>query len=318
MKYLFSDFYLLVGAADKETRTVGDAYRLMAGPMGIPVSAPCLLFSLRGLCAGGYIHLSPTDGVITVTTPISVTEAGRKAAAISGIQKFFGGEFKAFNKNEAKFCAVDRPEATVGEDWGVEAEGFAAISDSMMRDRDIEYPLFELTEAEEGMLTLIVHHPNDCYSPDEEGGEEAAYDPDAPAYADSVSVTGDTARVLQGMSDLLSAAHGLLTKPNTRKVALHGADRSYIVTLARTASDEYGTALRMTVSQIRFNRQRFYGKRDGELDYAQCGEPVITHENVNDATGFASLLLPCAVAFPALLGEQDVATIEAIHRTLKK
>ena len=28
MKYLFSDFYLLVGAADKETRTVGDAYRL--------------------------------------------------------------------------------------------------------------------------------------------------------------------------------------------------------------------------------------------------------------------------------------------------
>ncbi len=315
MKYLFSDFYLLVGAADKETRTVGDAYRLTANLMGVPVTAPCLLFSLRGLCAGGYVTVSPTDRVISVTTPISVTDAGKKAATVSGLQKFFGGEFKAFNKNEAKFCAVERPEVTVGGDWAVEAEGFAEISDGMMRSRDIAYPLFELTEAGEGMLTLTVHHPSDSYSPDDEG-EDAACDPDAPEYADSVSVTGDTARIMQGMSDLLAAAHGLLTKPNTRKVALHGADRSYIVTLANAAS-EHGTALRMTVAQIRFNRQRFYGKRDGDLDYAQCGDPVITHEMAG-AANFAAQLLPCAVAFPELLGRADVESIESIHKTLKK
>ena len=53
MKYLFSDFYLLVAAADKGCRTVGDAYRRMSELMGIPVSAPCLLYALEGLCAGG-------------------------------------------------------------------------------------------------------------------------------------------------------------------------------------------------------------------------------------------------------------------------
>lgn len=314
MKYLFSDFYLLVGAADKETRTVGDAYRRMAELMGVPVTAPCLLFSLQALCAGGYINLSPTDHMITVTTPISVTPAGKKAATVSGIQKFFGGEFKSFSKNEAKFCTADRPAALAGEDWGVESEGFAEISAGMLRDRDIAYPLFELTEAGEGLLTLTLHHPNDTYAPDEARED----DPDAPAYADSVSVTGDADRIRQVLSDLLAAAHGLLTRPSTRKVALHGADRSFVVTLANTASDEYGTALRMTVSQIRFNRQRFYGKRDGELDYAQCGDPVITHENLNGAAGFAFRLLPCVVARPEELSPQDIAYVEAIHGTLKR
>ena len=45
MTYLFSDFYLLVGAADKETRTVGDAIRRMAELMAVPVTPSCLLFA---------------------------------------------------------------------------------------------------------------------------------------------------------------------------------------------------------------------------------------------------------------------------------
>ena len=315
MKYLFSDFYLLAGAADKETRTVGDAYRRMAGMMGIPVDPACLLFALRGLCAGGLVTVSPAKGVIAADTLISVTEAGRKAVAISGFQKLLGNEFKAFNKNEAKFCTTDRPAVTSGEDWIVESEGFAEIANGLMRDHDIAAPLFELTEAGDELLTLTVRHPNHSSPASEEDGEEA-YDPDAADCTHSVSVTGSAERVMQAMSDLLAAAQGLLTKPTTRKVALHGADRSYIVTLARTASDEYGTALRMTVEQIRFNRQRFYGKRDGELDYAQCGDPIILHE-MNGAAGFAALLLPCAVALPERLGEAELEAITAIHHELK-
>ena len=316
MKYVFSDFYLLVGAADKECRTVGDAYRRMVELMGIPVSPSCLLFSLRGLCSGGFLTLTPAEGRITVTTSIAVTEAGRKAVAVSGLQKLFGNEFKAFNKNEAKFCAADRPADTVGGDWVAEAEGFAEIANGLMRDRTVACPLFEVTEAGDELLTLTVHHPNEAY-PASDDEDEEVYDPDAADHPRSVSVTGSVERIMQAMTDLLAAAQGLLSKPNTRKVALHGADRSYIVTLARTASDEYGTALRMTVEPIRFNRQRFYGKRDGELDYAQCGAPVITHETVNDATGFASLLLPCAVALPERLGEADFEAITAIHQKLK-
>jgi len=73
----------------------------------------------------------------------------------------------------------------------------------------------------------------------------------------------------------------------------------------------------MTVAQIRFNRQRFYGKRDSDLDYAQCGSPLITTE-MGGAKEFAGRLLPGAVALPARLSREDRDRIEAIHAILKK
>ena len=324
MKYLFSDFYLLTAIQDKKTQTVGDAYRKMSALMGIPVRTACLRFALRGLTAGGYVKIgpenpeNPENGVISEATPISVTDAGKKAASVSGLRKLLG-EAKAFNKNELNFCSLDRPGTVESPDQTIDAEGFGKIADDMMLRREIGYPLFDLTDAGEGLLTLTVHHPNDSYSPneDEEEAEANPFDPDAAEYAYSASVTGDAQRILQGMSDLIAAAHALLTQPaKTRKIGLHGADKSLIVTLARAAS-EYGTVLRMTVEQIRFNRQRFYGKRDSELDYAQCGDPIILHE-MNSAAGFAALLLPCAVALPERLGEEDLSLIASIHQILKK
>ena len=92
MKYLFSDFYLLVSLADKTCHTVGDSYRRMSELMGIPVSPSCLAHGLRGLCAGGYATIAPDTSVITVDTPIEVTALGREAATVSGLQKLFGEE----------------------------------------------------------------------------------------------------------------------------------------------------------------------------------------------------------------------------------
>ena len=315
MTYLFSDFYLLVGAADKETRTVGDAIRRMAELMAVPVTPSCLLFALQGLSAGGYVTLEPDGGVITSATSLTVTEAGRKAATVTGLQKLFGEE-KAFNKNEMRFCALERPEVT-GNTWTVDADSFSEITDGMLARREVAIPLFTLTDCEGGMLTLTLHHPNCGYSAYEsaEEGDESGYDPDSAETADSVTVTGDESRILPIVSDLLAAARGLLTDSRTRKVALHGGDRSYIVTLAHAAS-EYGTTLRMTVEPIRFNRQRFYGKRDGDLDYAQCGAPVITAE-MGGSRALAALILPCAVARPQALSGEDLEQLEAIHRKLK-
>ncbi len=318
MRYLFSDFYFLCGAADKEARTVGDAYRRMAELMGIPVTKSCLLFALKGLSAGGYIHVNPDNtenGLITVSSPLSVTDSGRKAATVSGLKKLFG-EAKAFNKNEVKFCALERPEIHAEPQWTLDDADFAPIVRGMLDRREIALPLFELTECENEMLTLTVHHPADRYFSDEdnEGGENG-YDPDEAEMTGSVSVTGSAERILQGISDLLAAAHALLSDSRTRKVALHGADRSYIVTLAHTAS-EYGTSLRMTVEPIRFNRQRFYNKRDGELDYAQCGTPCLIHE-MNGARNFAALVLPCATALPERLSDADTECIHALHKLLK-
>ena len=316
MQYVFSDFYFLCGAAAKEARTVGDAYRHMAALMGTPVTEACLAFTLQGLCAGGYVRVIPEDGVITASTALTVTDAGKKAARISGLQKIFG-EAKAFHKNQARFCAQDRPAASAADSWTVDGGDFARITRDMMEKREIANPLFALSEGDDGLLTVTLHRPGDGYLPAEEDAEESVgYDPDEVEATDSVTVTGAAERILLGLSDLLVAAKTLLKDPRTRKVALHGADRSYIVTLAHTAS-EYGTSLRMTVEPIRFNRQRFYGKRDGDLDYAQCGSPCLIHE-MSGAPALAALLLPCTMALPAYLREEQAACIHDLHHDLLK
>ena len=84
MQYLFSDFYLLLGAADKSCRSVGSAWRRMSELMGIPVNPSCLLYALEGLHAGGFAAVTPVDGVITADTAISLTESGRNAVVPQG------------------------------------------------------------------------------------------------------------------------------------------------------------------------------------------------------------------------------------------
>ena len=44
---------------------------------------------------------------------------------------------------------------------------------------------------------------------------------------------------------------------------------AYVATVS--TSDEY---MRLHIEKILFNRQRFIGKRDGDLDYAQCGDSI--------------------------------------------
>ena len=310
MKFLFSDYYLLCGAAAKETRTVKDAYRVMCSYLGTSATCSCLLHALRGLTAEGYITVEPEihseNKVINLGSTITVTEKGRKAVAISPLQKLFG-ERKAFVKNQLAFCALDYPDITPGEDWWIDGDCLAVINRDGVRDREWSTPLWSLNEVDDGFLCLTLHRNTYDYADEEEP------DPDAAELTDRVIVTGDTTRILQGISDLLSATHALLSEvPRTRKVSIHGADKSLIITLAQAASDQT-TCLRMTVAPIRFNRQRFYGKRDGDLDYAQCGDPLMTLEFA-DSYGFASRLLPCAVAQPRLLNEGDLATIDALSK----
>ena len=318
MQYLFSDFYLLLGAADKGCRSVGSAWRRMSELMGIPVNPSCLLYALEGLHAGGFAAVTPVDGVITADTAISLTESGRNAVAVSSLQKPFG-EGKALNRKELRFCSLERP--AVSATWSVKAEDFSAASEELLRSRTVSYPLFGLAEEADGQLTLTLNHPARDYSPsaDEEepaeGSSPFAGDPDEAARIDEIAITGSAETILQGVSHLLETALVLMNDPRTRKVALHGSTGSYIVTLAHAAT-EYGTALRVTAAQIRFNRQRFYGKRDSDLDYAQCGSPLITTE-MNGAREFAAGLLPCAVSLPESLGETERQIIKDIHRKLK-
>ena len=73
----------------------------------------------------------------------------------------------------------------------------------------------------------------------------------------------------------------------------------------------------MTVSKIRFNRQRFVGKRDSDLDYAQCGDPIFIHEMAS-AEGFAYYcVLHDMLARPDLLTEEDFDKLSVVHRAIR-
>ena len=307
MKYLFSDFYFLCGAAAKESRTVGDAYRVMCAHMGVPASSACLRHAIRGLVAGGYVTVSGEDPFIHPGTALSVTPLGKEAVAISWLQKL-AGEDRAFAKNELRFCSVERP--AVAEDDGlcVDFDAFERMIHPALQSGELTRPL--LTVGDEH---LTVNGASGYSFEDNEEDE----DPDAPERASCVSVTGDPLLIRAGMSDLLSAALALLTDaPRTRKVALHGADKSLIVTLSQAAGEE-GTVLRMTVSRILFNRKRFIGKRDSDLDYAQCSDPLILRE-MGWAKSFAAALLPCAVSLPEHLSDEDLEVVHTLHKLLRQ
>jgi hypothetical protein len=310
MKYQFFDYHLLQSISPKGGDTMGSVYENLTSYILSPVTMPCFLFSLRGLMAGGYIEVESRDGAVTPVTPISLTEAGRKAVTVSAFQKLFG-ELKAIAKKEKVFCALDRPDAAYIV-LSAEGSDFAPITQKLMKARDIAFPTFELTDLGDGIMKLTVHHPND----DPVGIYDAEdIDPDSPDLAYSASVTGEAEQIMAGMRDLISAAHALLTQPpRTRKVALHGSDGSLLITLARAANETGLVSLRMTVAKIRFNRQRFVGKRDGDLDYAQCGNPIFITE-LRDEYSFAYWdVLHSAIAYPSLLTEEDLDKLTDIHR----
>lgn len=311
MKYLFLDFALLQSIPGKTGGTLSDVYRALCADQQAPIPAACLLHSLRGLSAGGFITAEPENGVLTVSTPVTLTAKGREAITPKGLSKLFN-EAKATAKKESAFCDTERPTEETGRDWTVETEGFDAILRDLYERREVGLPTFEVADMGDGYAKLTVHHPND--DPAGEYGVEDI-DPDAAILSYSASVTGTTDQIAAGLRDLVDTAYLLVTEaPRPRKVALHGGDGSLLISLANAANEQGLVAFRMTVSKIRFNRQRFVGKRDSDLDYAQCGDPIFVHEMGCVADFCLFGVLYSAVLYPQLLGEDDFDRLSVIYR----
>lgn len=311
MKYQFFEYHLLESVSPKGSDTLGRVYENFTSYMLSPVTMPCFLYALRGLVAGGYITVDAPNGELTPVTPVSLTEAGRKAVTLSALQKLFG-ELKAKIRKELEFCVAERPDAAEELAYSADESDFTPLIQPLIQSRDIAFPAFELTDLGDGVMKLTVHHPND----DPAGQYDVEdIDPDGADLAYSASVTGYTDQIMAGMKDLIASAHAMVTEPpRARKVALHGADGSLLIAMANAANEQGLVSFRVTVSKIRFNRQRFVGKRDSELDYAQCGDPIFVHE-LTDGVDFAYWnVLHSAAAYPLLLDVEDVERLHDIHR----
>lgn len=315
MKYTVSDFYFLSSAHDVKARTVEDAYEGMCICMGQAVPMPCLLRTVRSLVAGGYITVAFESNVISAVTPMTVTAEGKKAAAVTPIQKLLGQE-KAHRKNELRFCGLECPEIPT-DSLTADGDSFGDCITRLIRNGDISRPTFEIKDVDDGYHQLTVHHPSDGWNQDEDD-EASESDADAAALSYSASVTCTEEQIKAALGDLMDTAYLIATEPpRARKVALHGVDGSLLIALANAANEQGLVSFRMTVSRIRFNRQRFVGKRDSDLDYAQCGDPIFIHEMAS-AEGFAFYgVLHSMLARPDLLTEEDLGKLSVIHRKLR-
>lgn len=315
MKYIFSDFILLQNIPSKSIATAGAVYEGLCESLLLPLPAQAFLCSLKCLAAGGYITVEPTDGVLSAKSPVSLTEKGKKAITPPWLGKLLN-ESKATAKALRAFCEIECPLECADGGPGMETEGFDEILRGLYEKHSVMPPMFEVTDAGEGYAKLTVHHPSD----DGEAEAEGIDDPDAAALCYSASVTGTEQQIQAGLRDLIDTAYLFVTEPpRPRKVALHGTDGTLLVSMAQAAGEQEGCVLfRVTVSRIRFNRQRFIGKRDGDLDYAQCGDPIFTHET-SDAYSFCGYgILFSAALYRHLLSGEDLEKISFIYRKIYK
>jgi len=260
MKYLFSDYLFLRFAAAKDAHTAGDAYRGMAAYFGCALTGDTAACAAARLSADGLITLPDGCERLTPDTPITVTEEGRKWVEVTGLQKLLRRTERVLATRMAAFTAREMP---------AEAPSLRADTAAFTPLVHESFPFILPSLSEDGeTVSLTVKDPDGC-APIE--GAEAESDPDLTEHLGALTVREALSSAI-GMREWLIAATALATElpRRTRKLALHGTDRSYVVTLAPQAGQ-----VRVTLAPIRFNRQRFRGKRDGDLDYAQCGENVM-------------------------------------------
>lgn len=233
MYYLPTDYLVLTAIRDKKTAPHA-LLEAACASLPYPLSKDALSFSLGKLCAGGYI-----DGY-------ALTEKG--AAFFKNNKKFLESKRNA----KLRLCALLCAEQINGEvtPYELSDAAYTEACDALRRKYAIPAP--DLTiEAEGGDLYLRF------------GGRYAEEeDEDALIGEDKIKVS---AASLHNLADTFLA---YFEDGRHHKCCLFadGAP-AYVATVSRNEG-----CTRLNIAKILYNRQRFIGKRDGNLDYAQCGD----------------------------------------------
>ena len=233
MYYLPTDYLVLTAIRDKKTAPHA-LLEAACASLPYPLSKGALSFSLGKLCAGGYI-----DGY-------ALTEKG--AAFFKNNKKFLESKSRA----NTRLCALLCAEQINGEvtPYELSDTAYTEACDALRRKYAIPAP--DLTiEAEGGDLYLRF------------GGRYAEEeDEDALIGEDKIKVSAAS------LHDLAYTFLAYFEDGRHHKCCLYadGAP-AYVATVSRNEG-----STRLNLAKILYNRQRFIGKRDGSLDYAQCGD----------------------------------------------
>ena len=144
------------------------------------------------------------------------------------------------------------------------------------------------------------------------GSYDGAAPEDALAMSDSVRAVYPDGLSAGRFTDLLLAVRDFFCgKPQVRKAALPAGTDLYAVSLIR----EDAEAVRVSAAPIRFNKQRFRGGRDGELDYAQCGDDVLYF--TEDGYRLAGVLCAAYASVWELLEDGERAALNELRRHIR-
>lgn len=219
-----------------------------------PLSKVALAHSLGKLAAGGYIE------------GYALTE--KSAAFFKNNKKFLESKAKA----NARLCAMLCAEQIEGKVTPYELSDAAYVEacDALRRKYAIPSPDFTVVQGETSLILRFAGY--------------ALEDEDEVRDEQQIAVNAASLCALASTF----AAHE--RDGRHRKCCLYadGAP-AYVATVSVNDG-----ATRLSISKILFNRQRFIGKRDGDLDYAQCGDSV--YDRTDDK-------LPVQIAYALLQAE---------------
>ncbi len=297
MKYFITDFHVL--SAVQNATTVEDVRLALRRNIGWSLAEDALASTLSVLASDQYITLQLKDGMLTPETAVTLTDKGRDALSVGGMAKLFSGaKEKAILKNEKRFCDLPRPEEAP---LPADRAAFDTYDDG-------DPLLFTIRRDEhEGYFLTFGYHNDD------EPSEEASNEED---MADGISVLCDQDTLSLMLFDLAETALHFISSRHTRKIALFGVGGAYILTFAIVADEEGYTVLRVTGAPILFNRRRFFGKRDNDLDYAQCGRNVFS-KTYETCEGLCTDVLGGLCRHPQLLRETLGERVNELYRKIR-
>lgn len=235
MFYTVIDYKVLAAIRDKKSALEA----LLEGASSsfpYPLSKDALAYSLGKLATGGYIK------------SFSLTDKG--LAFFKSNKKFLESKVRA----NARMCALLCSEQIEGEITPYELSDsvYTEACNALRRKYSIPSPELTVVQGENSLILHFAGSYADEQNEDDWRDEQsiAINIPSLCALADTVSQFCEDGR--------------------HHKCCLYAEGApAYVATVS--VSDH---ATRLNVSKILFNRQRFIGKKDGDLDYAQCGDSI--------------------------------------------
>lgn len=226
--------YSVLAAIRDKKTSLSDLLEAVSAPLPYPLSKNALAFSLGKLSTKGYIK------------GYALTEKG--VAFFKSNKKFLESKARA-NARLGEILCAEQIEGEITP-YELSDAAYTEACDALRRKYSIPTPDFSIEPLDNAFVLRFAGYTGE--DEDEAGDEQ--------------SITINAA----SLCELAHAFAAYDEDGRHHKCCLY-ADHSPAYVATVSTNDE---RMRLSISKILFNRQRFIGKCDGDLDYAQCGETV--------------------------------------------